>query len=283
LGVLLGPGRVGISPSKVAAIQNEEPPKTKRGIRRFLGITNYHRRFIKGYSAMARPLHELTKDVPFDWNEDCDRAFQSLKEALTMAPVLALPKDEGIFRLETDASDVATGAVLYQAQEDGTFRRVGYFSKSYNDAEKNYTTYDKEMLTIMRALGEWMSLLIGAREPFEVHTDHRNLTYFRDPQKLTSRQANWTTKLQDYDFVIKHISRKSNVPVDVLSRPDGEEKPARRTDTLLPERLFVNFLSRAGESETEEPKEEEKGTLVRCIIPRPMAKRSEQTVKWKSI
>jgi hypothetical protein len=135
---------------------------------------------------MARPLHELTKDVPFLWDESCDRAFQSLKEALVMAPVLALPADKGKFRLETDASDVATGAVLYQAQRDGTFRPVGYYSKSYGDTEKNYTTYDKEMLAIMRALDEWRSLLIGAREPFEIHTDHQNLTYFRDPQKLTS-------------------------------------------------------------------------------------------------
>jgi hypothetical protein len=97
LGVMLSSGRVGISPSKVTAIQNEEPPKTKKGIRRFLGITNYHRRFIKGYSAMARPLHELTKDVPFVWDEGCDQAFRSLKEALVMAPVPALPGDEGKF------------------------------------------------------------------------------------------------------------------------------------------------------------------------------------------
>jgi hypothetical protein len=262
LGVMLSPGRVGISPRKVTAIKNEEPPKNKKGIRRFLGITNYHRRFIKGYLEIARPLHELTKDVPFDWSESCNRAFQSLKEALITAPVLALPGDEGKFRLETDASDVATGAFLYQAQKDGPFKPVGYFLKSYNDAEKNYTTYDKEMLAIMRALDEWRSLLIGTREPFEIHTDHRNLTYFWDLQKLTSRQANWMTKLQDYDFVIKHIAGKSNVPADMLSRPEGEEKLTRRTDVLLPERLFVNFLSRRDESEQEEPKREGKGKLI---------------------
>jgi hypothetical protein len=79
---------------------------------------------------------------------------------------------------------------------------VGYASKSYNDAKKSYTTYDKEMLRVMRGLEEWRSLLIGAAEPFEIWTNHRNLTYFCELQKLTSRQVNWTTKLQDFNFTI---------------------------------------------------------------------------------
>jgi hypothetical protein len=216
--VLLQPGRIGISPKKVEAIRNKKLPTTRKGIRRFLGIMNYHRKFIQGYSAIARPLHDLTKDVKFEWSEKCDEAFNRLKEALVMAPVLALPRDNGKFHLETDASDVATGAVLYQEQEDSSLRPVGYSSKSYNDAEKNYTTYDKELLAIMRALDEWRSLLIGTCQPFEIHTDHRNLTYFRDPQKLTSRQANWTTKLQDFDFVIKHITGTSNVSADAYQQ-----------------------------------------------------------------
>jgi hypothetical protein len=81
---------------------------------------------------------------------------------------------------------MVTRAVLYQEQEDRTFWLVSYSSKSYSEAEKNYTTYDKEMLAIMRALEEWRSLLIGAAQSFEIHTDHQNLTYFREPQKLTS-------------------------------------------------------------------------------------------------
>jgi hypothetical protein len=120
LRVQLKAGQVGISPKKVAAIRNEEPLKTRKGVQRFLGITNYYRKFIQGYSAIARLLHELTKDVQFVWNEECDQAFKTLKEVLVTAPVLALPWDEGMFHLETDASDVATGAVLYQEQEDGS-------------------------------------------------------------------------------------------------------------------------------------------------------------------
>jgi hypothetical protein len=162
---------------------------------------------------------------------------------LVTAPVLVLPIDEGKFRLETDASDVATGVVLYQEQEDSSLRPVGYSSRSYNDAERNYTTYDKEMLAIMRVLDEWRSLLIGTHQPFEIHTDYHNLTYFQDPQKLMSRQENWTTRLQDFDFVIKHIAGRSNISADALSRPDGEEKAERTMDVMLPDRLFVHYLT----------------------------------------
>jgi hypothetical protein len=217
LGVLLAQGTVKVSLKKVEAIRKEEPPMTKKGVQHFLGLTNYHWRFIKDYSSIARPLHELTKDVKFEWTSHCQEAFNWLKEALSSAPILALPGDEGMFHLETDASDVATGAMLYQQQDDQSWKPVGYHSKSYNKAEGNYTTYDKEMLAIMRALEEWCSLLIGARKTFEIHTDHCNLMYFWEPQKLTSRQVNWTTKLQDFDFTIKHVSGVNNVAADTFS------------------------------------------------------------------
>jgi hypothetical protein len=181
-----------------------------------------------------------------------------LKNALLTVPVLALPANKGVFRLEMDASNTATGAVLYQQQVDSVWKPVGYHSKSYNKAEKNYTTYDKEMLAIMRALEEWRSLLIGAHEPFEVHTDHCNLTYFQEPQKLMSHQVNWTTKLQDYNFVIKHVSGTSNAAADALSRPEGKDRGPRKTDTLLPERFFVRCLTRSVDQQEEGKKNKER-------------------------
>jgi hypothetical protein len=94
---MLGQGIVKISKKKTETITKEKPPMTKKGLRRFLGITNYHRKFIKGYSTIARPLHELTKDVPFNWTRECEEAFESLKEALVTAPVLTIPGDVGRF------------------------------------------------------------------------------------------------------------------------------------------------------------------------------------------
>jgi hypothetical protein len=189
-----------------------------------------------------------------------------------------------------DTSDLATGAILSQAQPDGTYQPVGYSSKSYNDAEKSYMTYDKEMLTVMRGLEEWRNLLIGASQPFEILTDHRNLTYFWEPQKLTARQVNWTTKLQDYSFVIQHVDGFSNARVDALSRLEGIDKPARKVDTLLPENLFVRMLLR---KETIEEPALDKEEVIRRFHDTPTAghlgiKKTLELIKrrrlsWKGI
>ena len=99
--------------------------------------------------------------------------------------MLALPNDQGLVCLETDTSDVATGGVAMQQQDDGTWKPLGFTLKTLNDAERNYTTYDKEMLAIMRGLEEWRALLLSVKDPFEIWTDHHNLVYYQDPKKLT--------------------------------------------------------------------------------------------------
>ena len=98
--------------------------------------------------------------------------------------MLAIPSDHGHFRIETDASDFAMGAILSQQSEDGLWRPVAFISKSLNDAERNYEIYDKEMLAIMHAFYEWLQYLKGTKYPIEVLTDHKNLTYFRKLQNL---------------------------------------------------------------------------------------------------
>ena len=103
---------------------------------------------------------------------------------MTSAPVLAFPSDTGPFRLECDASNFATGAVLSQQQEDGTFHPIAFMSKAFTDVEQNYQIYDKEMLAIIQALEEWQHFLEGAAEQIEIRTDHKNLAYFRTAQKL---------------------------------------------------------------------------------------------------
>src|SRR3954466_8049064 len=121
---------------------------------------------------------------------------------MSMAPVLAMLKDEEPLMIECNASEGALGAILSQKQED-KWRPVAFLSKVLNPTEHNYEIYDKELLAIITAFDEWQQYLIGTRE-IEVCTDHQNLTYFRKPQKLNRRQARWVTKLAQFNFMLKH-------------------------------------------------------------------------------
>ena len=172
-----------MDPKKVAAVQDWPPPKNVHELQQFLGLGNWLRRFVKGYSSIVKPLTTLTGKMDWRWNQEQQSAFERLKECLCNPPVLAIPDDKGQFRVEADASDFATGGVLLQ-QQAGKWRVGAYRSSTFSDAERNYEIYDKEMLAIVRALKEWRHYLLGASRSFEVWTDHANLTYFRSPQKL---------------------------------------------------------------------------------------------------
>jgi hypothetical protein len=124
---------------------------------------------------------------------------------------------------------------------------------------------------IMRALDDWRNLLIRAREPFEILMDHRNLTYFQDLQKLMGCQVNWTTKLQDFDFVICHVSGESNRGVDMLSRPEGTEKVSAKVGTVLLDCFFAQFLSGREEPEGVADQAQERGKEIVSYHNSPMA------------
>ena len=121
-------------------------------------------------------LTQKLKD--WSWGTAEQQAFDTLKNAITSAPMLAFPSRSGLFHLECDASNFATGAILLQRQEDGLFHPIGFMSKSFSDMERNYQIHNKEMLAIMHALEEWRHFLEGSDQKFEIHMDHKNLSYF---------------------------------------------------------------------------------------------------------
>ena len=159
----------------------------------------------------------LTGKAKWNWGPEAKKAYWDLKERLCTPPVLTIADDKGQFRVEADASDFATGAVLRQKQ-DGKWRVIAYRSSTFTEAERNYEIYDKEMLAIIQALMEWRQYLLGAVQTFEIWTDHANLTYFKAPQKLNRRQARWRLELSEFDFLLLHKSGKSMGLPDLLSR-----------------------------------------------------------------
>ncbi|CAN6458145.1 unnamed protein product [Victoria cruziana] len=125
-------------PEKLRAIQEWPKPKDAKGLRGFLGLTGYYRRFICGYGLIAAPLTKMLKKGTFAWSEKSEKAFEELRAALIQAPVLALPNFENSFVVETDASDVGIGAVLTQ---DG--HPIAFMSKALTQRAKPFSTYEK--------------------------------------------------------------------------------------------------------------------------------------------
>lgn len=226
LGMIISGGKIAMDPKKLSGVVDWPVPTKVKHVQAFLGFANFYRRFIQDFAAITKPLTNLTtKDKTWDWGVDEQYAFESLKRAFTTAPILKIPDDYNRFRLAADASDFATGAVLYQLDPlDDEFHPVGFYSKSLNEHERNYEIYDKEMLAMIRALEEYRHYLEGHPEQLEIWSDHKNLSYFKATQKFTRRQARWALFLSRFNYILHHKPGTSMQAEDPLSRrPDHEE------------------------------------------------------------
>ena len=246
LGLIIRENEIAMDPKKLAGIQQWPTPVTVKGIRQFVGFGNFYRKFIQHFADIARPLHKLTcKNQPFDWTNECEQAFRELKRRFATAPVLQMPDPTQPFTVEADASKWATGAVLKQQDLNGDWHPCGFISHAFTETERNYPIGDRELLAIIRALETWRHYLLGSPHPVVVHSDHKNLTYFRTPQKLNRRQARWSLILSQYDMQLLHIPGNKMTQADALSRRD-DHIPEKDTDnediTLLSDDIFIRIF-----------------------------------------
>jgi len=105
-----------------------------------------------------------------------------------------------------------------QQDTNGEWKPCAFLSQSLNPAERNYNIYDRELLAVIQALKEWRHYLHGSPYPVKVQTDHKNLTYFKQPQNLNRRQARWLLDLSDFDLELHHVPGKDLGAPDALSR-----------------------------------------------------------------
>ncbi|KAL0305166.1 UNVERIFIED_CONTAM: Retrovirus-related Pol polyprotein from transposon [Sesamum calycinum] len=211
LGHIVERGRIRMDPKKVQAIEEWRPPSDVHELRSFLGLANYYRRFVKGYSEIARPMTDLLKKTEtWNWTPQCQVAFDNLKRAMVTDPVLAYQISKP-FTVETDASDFALGGVLMQ---DG--HPVAFESRKLKDVERRYSVHEKELLAVVHCLRLWRHYLLGS--PFVVKTDNIAVSHFMSQPKLTSRQARWQELLSEFHFVLEYRAGSSNHVADALSR-----------------------------------------------------------------
>jgi transposase InsO family protein len=201
---------------KIEAIRDWPEPKSLKEVRSFVGLCGYYRRFVRGFSEIAAPLHALTKkNVKFVWTSSCQQAFNTLKNCLISAPVLAMPNDEGQYILDTDASNSSIGAILSQMQ-DGEERVIAYASRLYSDAEKNYCVTRKELLAVVFYVKHFKQYLLG--RSFLVRTDHSALQWLRHTPEPIGQQARWLEILEEFTFAVQHRPGRLHINADALSR-----------------------------------------------------------------
>lgn len=233
LGLKITPGHVGMDPVKVSGVTDWPTPQNVRNINQFLGFCNFYRRFVENYAKISAPLERLKrKDVLWRWGAEEQRAFDALKHAFVEAPVLVMPDMEAPFRVETDASDFAMGAILSQEGPDGDWRPVAYYSKALQPAERNYQVYDKELLAVVRALETWRPYLEGNPHRIQIFSDHRNLEFFMTTRDLNRRQARWSMFLNRFNFIIYHRPGHLSAGPDGLSRRPDHEVPVGERDNI---------------------------------------------------
>ena len=214
LGHKISEGLIKMDENKVRAIREWSVPSKLKELRSFLGLANYYRQFIKGYSKMVAPLTDLLKkDQVWQWNLECQAVFDEFKGAISSELVLRLPNLELPFEVQTDASDRALGGVLVQEGHP-----VAFESRKLNGAEQRYSTHEKEMTAVIHCLQQWRHYLLGSI--FTVVTDNVAKTFFTSQKKLSAKQSRWQEFLADFNFDWLHRPGKHNVVADTLSRKE---------------------------------------------------------------
>ncbi|XP_039069863.1 uncharacterized protein LOC120216557 [Hibiscus syriacus] len=211
LGHIISVSGVSTDPSKVTTMESWPVPKSLKSLRGFLVLTGYYRRFIKGYGTINKPLTQMLKKDNFKWTNEALMAFENLKQAMCVAPVLALPYFGKCFYLEIDASSGGIGVVLSQ---DG--RPIAYLSKALSLRHVALSIYEREYLAILLTASKWRHYLESI--PFVIKTDHEPLKYLLEQKLTTAIKKKGLTKVLGLDYSIQYRKGKSNVVADALSR-----------------------------------------------------------------
>lgn len=236
LGHIVSAKGLEMDPAKIDIIKTLPYPTNVREVRSFLGHAGFYRRFILNFSKITTPLCKLLqKDVEFKFDEQCQQAFDTLKNALISAPILQPPNWNYPFEIMCDASDHAVGAVLGQ-RIDKASHVIYYASRTLDSAQSNYSTTEKELLAIVFALEKFRAYLLGVK--VIVFTDHAALRYLFSKKESKPRLMRWVLLLQEFNLEIREKKGCENLVADHLSRLPHKDPPQPINDEFPDEQIF---------------------------------------------
>lgn len=219
LGYVINEEGLKTDPDKLKSIKNFPLPMTAKQLRGFIGLCSYYRRFVKHFSSIIAPMTSMLgkrkgKDG-ISWSEEALAAFETLKTALTTAPVLASPDYSKKFTLHCDASSVGIGSSLTQTI-DGIEHPVAFHSRLLSKSERLYSTTERELLSVVDSINHFRPYIEGSK--FTVITDHMSLKWLKSLNNPSGRLARWAMQISQFNFDICHRKGTLNVVPDALSR-----------------------------------------------------------------
>ncbi|XP_036149749.1 uncharacterized protein LOC118647910 [Monomorium pharaonis] len=224
------------NPNRIEKVKTYPVPRNPKEIKQFLGLVGYYRKFIKDFSKIAKPLTRLLqKSSTFQWTNEQQHSFESLKSKLITQPVLSYPDWNRPFVLTTDASNEAIGAILSQGTI-GKDKPLAFAFRTLNKAETRYSTTEKELLAIVWATKHFRQYLYGKK--FTIVTDHKPLVWLMNVKDPNSRLMRWRLKLEEFDYKIVYKPGKTNTNADGLSRI-----PVNAIDSYLSDEDIEHILS----------------------------------------
>ncbi|KAJ0182603.1 hypothetical protein K1T71_001972 [Dendrolimus kikuchii] len=244
LGFIIDKNGLHPDPNKVKAIVEAPAPSDITQLRSFLGFINYYAKFIPNLSTLLHPLHKLLKkNKIWVWSQECDKAFQSVKNSIANTNVLVHYKPDLPLVLAVDSSSYGIGSVLSHRYPNGEDRPICFASRTLNTAERAYSQIDKEALAIIKGVMKHHQYLYGRH--FIIKTDHKPLTFifgpkFGLPQVASSRLQRYATRLAAYDFDVEFVKSNSNGNADALSRLPLPYEPKNESGLNLVS--YINYV-----------------------------------------
>ena len=229
--------RIHTDERKVQTIRDAHSPRSRKELRSFLEMASNYQRFIRNFAKIARPLSKkISEKVEFEWTLPMQKSFNMLKQALTNAPVLAYPDFSKPFLVVTDASSAEVREFLLQLDENGKEHPINYASRSLNEAEKNYSTYERERLAIVFVFKKFRHYLLFQK--FKLFVDHEALKDVINNRYPHGRIARWISIFSEYDFQVLYRSSPRNANANYLSRPVAKDNLVSILDIVTPNFQF---------------------------------------------